>query len=147
MSRVSAVQHVRKALAARQYDGHDPKDVSDAYEIEEGVELPQGMMVPGAGLLYWVGYGSADYDTEAQTRYIATTTLSVVITAPRKGGERSSAVAERVERWFIGAMSARPVSSDGVILAQPETLGLAAVTQTDRRGGRCSPEPRPCSTR
>ena len=132
---VSAVEHVRRALAARQFDGHDPKDLSDAVELAEGVELPQAMVKTGAGLLYWVGFGDVDYDAEAQTRYVATETVRLVVTAPRRDGERSSAVADRVSRWFVAALAARPVSADGILLARAAALSLVEEVRTDR-GGR-----------
>ena len=129
----AAVDHVRRALAARQFDGHDPKDLSDDVEMESG-SLPQAMMVTDAPLLYWVGFTDAAYATQARRRYVADGNIRVTLTAPRVGGERSSAVASRVEKWFVGAIAAAPVGRDGIIQIQPASVGLVGETRTDRAG-------------
>ena len=131
---VSAVEHVRKALAARQYDGGDPVDLSDECEIAEGVELPQMMMSPDAGLLYWCGFGSVSFESEVRRRYVADATVNVVITAPREGDERAAEVAGRVVKWFVGALAVAPASPSGLIHVQPDTLTLVGEQHTDRAG-------------
>ena len=131
---LSAVGHVRRALSARQYDGQDPVDLSNDYEIDEGAELPAGMMQPDAPLVFWTGYGDTEFDAEAQRRYIATTSVNVVITAALAGEERAAAVAGRVEQWFVGAIAGVEVGPAGIIQISPAVLALNPASKVDRAG-------------
>ena len=132
MSAVSAVPHVRRILARAQYDGGDPVDVSDDYDIDE--QYPAGMMAKGAGLIFWCGTADSVFAVDASPRYIATERVRAVATAPKRKDERVGAVAARVTRWLLGALGDAPVTADGLMDLYPESVQPVPMDETTRAG-------------
>lgn len=138
MAASDPVLHVRRALAARQYDRTAPLDISDEVEVsaDPNTPLPADFKTADGPLTFWCGFGEETYPDEdqAQRRYIAFTAVNVVLSAAKTGGERGSAVAGRVSRWLVGAIAAHPTDAESIHLARPSSLAMAAVTSTTRAG-------------
>ena len=136
MTFLDPIKFVGDTLSAAKFEGEQPQNFTDDFELPELDNLPEGMIVTDAPLTFWVGHSGAAINDAGNNRFIVTESLRVIMTARRKNTERNAAVVTKITQWVCDRMLLSRETQSGYILVAPAGVEprLATEPQEDQSG-------------